>query len=202
MEPSREDGSRYQRGGSGVVQRKQYFTRGYRASHVGGRGAVVLPGESRVIQRTQYFIRGNDYPRRSTRGRGRNRANERRPYRSDGIHGKIQNTRQKETGRSDWTLVVRNIPRNKLDIIVIGEWFKQFGTIINIQLLPGENPDHAQVEFSAREMAQAAMDSVDAVMGNRHVTLDWIEHDLESTNGNGEIFKNLNGEQRKTYEYG
>lgn len=78
-------------------------------------------------------------------------------------------------------LVVRNVPKEQLTISHISDFFKKFGQVTNISLLPSYNPDHAFVHFAERKEAQMAHDSVDAVMGNRHVRLFWArEQDVGS----------------------
>mmetsp|Transcript_9673 Transcript_9673/g.29392 ORF Transcript_9673/g.29392 Transcript_9673/m.29392 type:complete len:785 (+) Transcript_9673:234-2588(+) len=71
------------------------------------------------------------------------------------------------------TLYVRNLPQDKINMPDIYEYFSKFGNVTNIQLRPATNPDRAFVEFSTSEEAAAAMNSVEAVMGNRHVRLHW-----------------------------
>jgi hypothetical protein len=70
-------------------------------------------------------------------------------------------------------LVLRNVPAEKLTLGSINEYFQQFGKVLNIQIRPAVNPDHAFVEFSQRSEGQAAFDSVEALMGNRHVRAYW-----------------------------
>jgi hypothetical protein len=78
-------------------------------------------------------------------------------------------------------LVVRNVPAEKLSLGALNEFFKAFGSVVNIQLRPTHNPDHAFIEFSQRSEARAAFDSVDAVLGNRHVRVFWArEQDFEA----------------------
>ncbi|KAJ8906215.1 hypothetical protein NDN08_002709 [Rhodosorus marinus] len=71
------------------------------------------------------------------------------------------------------TLLVRNLPPESLKLPAIAEYFSKFGNVSNIQLRPPANPERAFIEFSTHEEAQKAMDSVEAVMGNRHVRLHW-----------------------------
>lgn len=74
------------------------------------------------------------------------------------------------------TLVVRNVPEDKLNFGDLNNYFQKFGSLSNIRLLP---PGRAFLEFANRREAQAAMSSVDAVFGNRHVKLNWArEQDL------------------------
>lgn len=78
-------------------------------------------------------------------------------------------------------LVVRNVPPEKLTLGALNQFFETFGTVVNIQVRPAMNPDHAFVEFAQRSEAQAAMNSVDAILGNRHVRVYWArEQDYEA----------------------
>ncbi|KAA8498604.1 Zinc finger CCCH domain-containing protein 27 [Porphyridium purpureum] len=80
---------------------------------------------------------------------------------------------------NDRTLVVKNVPREMLTIFAVGDWFKKFGTITNIQLSPPEAPEVAYVEFVSQQEAQAAHDSIEAIMDNRHVKLFWAQRDAQ-----------------------
>lgn len=78
-------------------------------------------------------------------------------------------------------LVVRNVPPEKLTLGALNQFFETFGTVVNIQVRPAMNPNHAFVEFAQRSEAQAAMNSVDAILGNRHVRVYWArEQDYEA----------------------
>lgn len=107
-------------------------------------------------------------------GRGRGRSE-----RGRGGHGSGAG---RSVGRQlNSVLVVRNVPAEKLTLGALNEFFKTFGLVVNIQLRPAQNPAHAFIEFSQRSEAQAAMSSVDAILGNRHVRVHWArEQDFEA----------------------
>ncbi|KAK4341043.1 hypothetical protein RND71_039544 [Anisodus tanguticus] len=73
------------------------------------------------------------------------------------------------------TVFVRGIPQkdNKPDALL--SHFKKFGEVIDIHIpLSG---DSAFVQFSKREVAEAALRAPDAVMGNRFIKLFWANRD-------------------------
>lgn len=67
-------------------------------------------------------------------------------------------------------LVMRNVPDDKLKLPHILKFFEKYGTPDNVQLVA---PDRAFIIYASREPAVAAVNSVDAIMGNRHIKLGW-----------------------------
>lgn len=76
-------------------------------------------------------------------------------------------------GRANTTLVLQNAPHDKLNLLAITEYFQKFGRVVNVRLVPPTKPSRAFIDFASRGEAAAAMRSVDAVMGNRHIKLHW-----------------------------
>ncbi|KAI9307199.1 hypothetical protein BJ944DRAFT_238075 [Cunninghamella echinulata] len=77
-----------------------------------------------------------------------------------------QNHRQQQTA-----LVIDNIPQEMCDMTKINEYFKKFGTIINIKL----QLQKAIVQFNTHAEAEAAYSSPDAIFDNRFVKVYWYK---------------------------
>lgn len=74
-------------------------------------------------------------------------------------------------GRGKYSvLAMRNVPEDKLKLPHILKFFEMYGTPDNVQLV---TPDRAFIIYASREPALAAVKSVDAIMGNRHIKLGW-----------------------------
>ncbi|KAH8835399.1 hypothetical protein DL96DRAFT_1520014 [Flagelloscypha sp. PMI_526] len=73
--------------------------------------------------------------------------------------------------RKGQTLVVEKIPREKLDIEHVSEWFKRFGTVTNAAI--DASQAKALVSFATTDEAHAAWKCEDAVFGNRFVKVFW-----------------------------
>lgn len=67
-------------------------------------------------------------------------------------------------------LIARFIPEDKMAMMPIISYFQRFGPLRDVQRFP---PDRAFIMFERRDAAQSALNSVDAVLGNRHVKLFW-----------------------------
>ncbi|KAF7732044.1 hypothetical protein EC973_007149 [Apophysomyces ossiformis] len=108
-------------------------------------------------------MRGAMRPR-GTRGRGRGGYSSGAPY-----HQNKANT----------TLVIENIPADVCQISKINDFFKKFGTIVNISVQP-----HAQkaiLQFSNRAEAEAAHGSPDPIFDNRFVKVYFQKEKEEPT---------------------
>ncbi|KAH3756755.1 RNA-binding protein 26 [Pelomyxa schiedti] len=68
-------------------------------------------------------------------------------------------------------LKVVGIPKHLNRIELLNEHFSKFGTILNLQVKPQSN--RAFVQFSTHEEAMAAIQSPDAVCGNRFIQVFW-----------------------------
>jgi len=90
-------------------------------------------------------------------------------------------------------LNIENIPPEYFAIDKINNYFKKFGTIININL----NPRHykATIQFSQYNEANQAYNSPDPIFGNRFVKLYWAKtesEENETSSQNEESISNTN----------
>ncbi|XP_077360860.1 RNA-binding protein 27 isoform X2 [Festucalex cinctus] len=70
-------------------------------------------------------------------------------------------------------LEVRNIPPELNTITKLNEHFSKFGTIVNIQVVFGGDPEVALIQFTSNEEARRAMYCVEAVLNNRFINMRW-----------------------------
>ncbi|XP_061754649.1 RNA-binding protein 27 isoform X1 [Nerophis ophidion] len=70
-------------------------------------------------------------------------------------------------------LEVRSIPPELNTITKLNEHFSKFGTIVNIQVVFGGDPEAALIQFTTNEEARRAMYSVEAVLNNRFIHMRW-----------------------------
>nr|XP_057943868.1 RNA-binding protein 27 isoform X3 [Doryrhamphus excisus] len=87
-------------------------------------------------------------------------------------------------------LEVRNIPPDLNTITKLNEHFSKFGTIVNIQVVFGGDPEAALIQFTTNEEARRAMYCVEAVLNNRFINMRWHRkssmlgvHPLEQISG-------------------
>lgn len=101
---------------------------------------------------------------RGGRGRGRGR-------------GGFGFNRHRQSSVKQPILNIENIPVEYFAIDKINNYFKKFGTIININL----NPRHykATIQFSQYSEANQAYNSPDPIFGNRFVKLYWAKTESE-----------------------
>lgn len=69
-------------------------------------------------------------------------------------------------------LRISRIPTEENNMSILNDYFKKFGTITNIAIGYG-NPQTALVAFSTRDMAEAALNCTDHVLGNENITKQW-----------------------------
>ncbi|KAE8697452.1 COPII coat assembly protein sec16-like [Hibiscus syriacus] len=81
----------------------------------------------------------------------------------------------KPTTKARCTLFVNGIPQKSNKREALLSHFLKFGTVIDIHI--PSNSEHAFVQFSRREEAEAALKAPDAVMGNRFIKLWWANRD-------------------------
>lgn len=67
-------------------------------------------------------------------------------------------------------LLAKNIPPENLMVGPIVDFFQRFGNILDVVKSP---PSKAFILFENRDSASAALRSVEAVMGNRHIWISW-----------------------------
>ncbi|XP_069754228.1 RNA-binding protein 27 isoform X2 [Narcine bancroftii] len=70
-------------------------------------------------------------------------------------------------------LEVRKIPREMNTITQMNEHFSKFGTIVNIQVAFGGDPEAALIQYSKNEEAKRAISSTAAVLNNRFIRVYW-----------------------------
>jgi RNA-binding protein 26 len=114
------------------------------------------------------------------------RSERRRFYRPRGGHRTRSEKRDtaKPTGSSQplnqetTTIDVVNIPFELNTIDKLNEHFKKFGRIINIQVMPDKGK--AQIQFSDKSEARAAVKSTEAVLNNRFIKIYWAREQKEA----------------------
>ena len=77
------------------------------------------------------------------------------------------------------TLEVRKLPHQLNTITKLNEFFSKFGTIVNLQVRYGGDPEAAVVQFATHSEAVAAHRSPEAVLGNRFIKLFWHNKEQE-----------------------
>uniref|UniRef100_A0A8D3CB36 RNA binding motif protein 27 n=1 Tax=Scophthalmus maximus TaxID=52904 RepID=A0A8D3CB36_SCOMX len=70
-------------------------------------------------------------------------------------------------------LEVRKIPRELNNITKLNEHFSKFGTIVNIQVVFGGDPEAALIQYTKNEEARRAISSIEAVLNNRFIRVYW-----------------------------
>ncbi|XP_053703529.1 RNA-binding protein 27 isoform X5 [Synchiropus splendidus] len=70
-------------------------------------------------------------------------------------------------------LEVRRIPRELNNITKLNEHFSKFGTIVNIQVVFGGDPEAALIQYTMNEEARQAISSPVAVLNNRFIRVYW-----------------------------
>ncbi|XP_041079404.1 RNA-binding protein 27-like isoform X2 [Polyodon spathula] len=70
-------------------------------------------------------------------------------------------------------LEVRKIPRDINNIAKLNEHFSKFGTIVNIQVVFGGDPEAALIQYTVNEEARRAISSTEAVLNNRFIRVYW-----------------------------
>ncbi|KAF3705639.1 RNA-binding protein 27 RNA-binding motif protein 27 [Channa argus] len=70
-------------------------------------------------------------------------------------------------------LEVRKIPRELNNITKLNEHFCKFGTIVNIQVVFGGDPEAALIQYTKNEEARRAISSIQAVLNNRFIRVHW-----------------------------
>ncbi|XP_068600617.1 RNA-binding protein 27 [Brachionichthys hirsutus] len=70
-------------------------------------------------------------------------------------------------------LEVRKVPRELNNITKLNEHFSKFGTIVNIQVVFGGDPEAALIQYTKNEEARRAISSIQAVLNNRFIRVYW-----------------------------
>ncbi|XP_029304776.1 LOW QUALITY PROTEIN: RNA-binding protein 27 [Cottoperca gobio] len=80
-------------------------------------------------------------------------------------------------------LEVRKIPRELNNITKLNEHFSKFGTIVNIQVVFGGDPEAALIQYTKNEEARRAISSIEAVLNNRFIRVYWHREPGTNTTG-------------------
>lgn len=78
-------------------------------------------------------------------------------------------------------LEVRKVPRELNNITKLNEHFSKFGTIVNIQVVFGGDPEAALIQYTKNEEARRAISSIEAVLNNRFIRVHWHREPGSST---------------------
>uniref|UniRef100_A0AAY4AVG2 RNA-binding protein 27 n=1 Tax=Denticeps clupeoides TaxID=299321 RepID=A0AAY4AVG2_9TELE len=82
-------------------------------------------------------------------------------------------------------LEVRKIPRELNNITKLNEHFCKFGTIVNIQVVFGGDPEAALIQYTSNEEARRAISSIQAVLDNRFIRVYWHREPSGQTQDQG-----------------
>ncbi|XP_051959991.1 RNA-binding protein 27-like isoform X2 [Xyrauchen texanus] len=95
-------------------------------------------------------------------------------------------------------LEVRKIPRELNNITKLNEHFSKFGTIVNIQVVFGGDPEAALIQYTANEEARRAISSTEAVLNNRFIRVYWHREATTNTREQGPSQTTNPGQQHPT----
>ncbi|KAM9396199.1 RNA-binding protein 26 isoform 1-T1 [Salvelinus alpinus] len=103
-----------------------------------------------------------------------------------GFHNKNpHHQNQKSSFGSNTKLAVRQIPQGLNNISKLNEHFSKFGTIVNLQVTYGNDPEGALIQFDSHEEAKRALQSPEAVLNNRFIRVLWHCEDGMGPQGMG-----------------
>ncbi|XP_039630712.1 RNA-binding protein 27 isoform X2 [Polypterus senegalus] len=88
---------------------------------------------------------------------------------------------QKKNHYANTRLEVRKIPRDLNNIAKLNEHFSKFGTIVNIQVVFGGDPEAAMIQYTTNEEARRAISSTEAVLNNRFIRVYWHRDNNEQS---------------------
>lgn len=74
-------------------------------------------------------------------------------------------------------LFLRDVPQHLNNIMDISSHFQKFGDIVNVQV--HADKDQAYVQFKTHEQADNALNSEEAVCGNRFIKIFWAHYDRQ-----------------------
>ncbi|KAJ8352456.1 hypothetical protein SKAU_G00239320 [Synaphobranchus kaupii] len=86
---------------------------------------------------------------------------------------------QKKNHYANTKLEVRKIPRDLNNITKLNEHFSKFGTIVNIQVVFGGDPEAALIQYTTNDEARRAISSTEAVLNNRFIRVYWHRENNE-----------------------
>ncbi|KAG9334834.1 hypothetical protein JZ751_006403 [Albula glossodonta] len=93
---------------------------------------------------------------------------------------------QKKNHYANTKLEVRKIPRDLNNITKLNEHFSKFGTIVNIQVVFGGDPEAALIQYTANDEARRAISSTEAVLNNRFIRVYWHRENNEQHQAQGQ----------------
>ncbi|XP_064183705.1 RNA-binding protein 27-like isoform X2 [Anguilla rostrata] len=93
---------------------------------------------------------------------------------------------QKKNHYANTKLEVRKIPRDLNNITKLNEHFSKFGTIVNIQVVFGGDPEAALIQYTANDEARRAISSTEAVLNNRFIRVYWHRENNEQLQPQGQ----------------
>uniref|UniRef100_A0AAZ3S7C2 RNA binding motif protein 26 n=1 Tax=Oncorhynchus tshawytscha TaxID=74940 RepID=A0AAZ3S7C2_ONCTS len=97
-----------------------------------------------------------------------------------------QNQNQKAPFGSNTKLSVLQIPQGLNNISKLNQHFSKFGTIVNLQVTYGNDPEGALIQFDSHEEAKRALQSPEAVLNNRFIRVLWHCEDEMGQQGMGQ----------------
>uniref|UniRef100_A0AAZ3SJD5 RNA binding motif protein 26 n=1 Tax=Oncorhynchus tshawytscha TaxID=74940 RepID=A0AAZ3SJD5_ONCTS len=113
-----------------------------------------------------------------------------------GFHNKNpQNQNQKAPFGSNTKLSVLQIPQGLNNISKLNQHFSKFGTIVNLQVTYGNDPEGALIQFDSHEEAKRALQSPEAVLNNRFIRVLWHCEDEMGQQGMGQQGMGQQGQQ-------
>ncbi|KAI1293931.1 hypothetical protein EDD11_008339 [Mortierella claussenii] len=116
-------------------------------------------------------MRGRGSLRGTRGGRGRGASH---PYAGPGRFNGASGSAGSKT-----SLVVEHIPDEYNTIDKVNEFFKQFGSLTNIQV--DQTLHKALIQYSSRDEANAAYNSPEVIFGNRFVKVYWQPDDMDAS---------------------
>ncbi|KAJ8246669.1 hypothetical protein GJAV_G00254090 [Gymnothorax javanicus] len=93
---------------------------------------------------------------------------------------------QRKNHYGNTRLEVRKIPRDLNNITKLNEHFSKFGTIVNIQVVFGGDPEAALIQYTANDEARRAISSTEAVLNNRFIRVYWHRENNEQQQPQGQ----------------
>ncbi|KAH9296465.1 hypothetical protein KI387_040053, partial [Taxus chinensis] len=102
---------------------------------------------------------------------------------SDATHRTVlHRSNKRRSEKAQRTLYISCIPPKSNKVESLLSHFRKFGEVLGVRIPP--NSDKAFVQYSCREEAEAALNSPDAVMGNRFIRLAWAHWDSSTKQEN------------------
>ncbi|KAG0044824.1 hypothetical protein BGZ83_009901 [Gryganskiella cystojenkinii] len=139
------------------------------ALNMAGPEGFAQSGQEGRFSESSRGMRGGRGALRGVRG-GRGRGGASNPFTAGRYGG--------AAAASKTSLVVEHIPDEFNTIDKVNEFFKQFGSLTNIQV--DQTAHKALLQYSTNEEAKAAYNSPEVIFGNRFVKVYWQPDDLDA----------------------